>query len=65
MDDLFDFLVELLMELFRWEDLDRSLRKRIPNRLLRGCITTLIYILSSAVMVAVLAGFFRLFSKLI
>lgn len=65
MDDLFDFIVELFMELFRWEDLNRSLRKRIPNRLLRGFITTLIYILISAVLVLIMAGVFLLISKLI
>ena len=60
MEIFFDFVMDLFLELFVWEQLNSFLIRAISNRFLRWTVATLIYLLVLIALLLVLIGICRL-----
>ena len=60
METFFDFVMDLFLELFVWEQLNGFLERAIPNRFLRWTVATLIYLLVLTALLLLLIGICRL-----
>ena len=63
MDDILEAVIDLFVELFVWERLNRKLKKKIPNRFLRWTVEVLIYLLALTVLLLLIAGIYLLIKK--
>jgi hypothetical protein len=63
MDDILEAVIDLFVELFVWERLNRKLKKKIPNRFLRWAVEVLIYLTALTVLLLLIVGIYLLIKK--